>query len=159
MIKILRVVGAFGIHGFLRVFSFSEKLYSYKVVYDGNGNAYPFRIVRFIPKNMAIALIATITNRTEAERFKNCFFYIKDSDLVEKKENEFYISDLEGKEVQVINSEVRCKIVGVKNFGAGDLIEIIHGENTFFVPFTVENFPSSKNGILMTLEAFSGFKN
>jgi 16S rRNA processing protein RimM len=110
-------------------------------------------------KSKAIISMDGITDRTAAESLKNEYFYVQRCDLPSIAENEFYICDLVGKDVIVEDSDIKCKIVGAQNFGAGDLLEISHDGGSFFVPFAQENFPNSKGEILITRKAFEGFKN
>jgi 16S rRNA processing protein RimM len=158
MIVILRVVGAFGIRGAVRVFSYSRNLSVYKNIYDKGGKEYSFCVMKFLINGRAVISFSSINTRTQAEDLKGEFFYVKKNDLPDKKENEFYAHDLIGQKVCVIGSGVKCLITNVENFGAGDLIEISHKNKKFLVPFTTENFPNTSDEIFITLEAFNGFK-
>jgi 16S rRNA processing protein RimM len=159
MTEILRVVGAFGVRGAISVIPFSDKLKEYKKIFDKDGRDFSFRIVRFLGGKKIAIVVDGINDRNTAESLKGSVFYVRKSDLPKIKENEFYVCDLIGKDVSVIDSDVKCAIVNVENFGAGDLLELTCDERTFFVPFTCENFPDSEDRILITKEAFDGFKN
>jgi 16S rRNA processing protein RimM len=158
LIKVLRVVGAFGIGGSLRAQLFSENLPDHRIVYSQDGRKFQFRILRFLEKSRAIIAIDGVADRTAAESLKNECFYLKRDDLPATAPGEFYLCDLVGREVAVMDSDLRCKILGVQNYGAGDLLEISYGEEAFFVPFTRENFPNAEGEILMTRAAFEGFR-
>ncbi|MDR0631975.1 MAG: ribosome maturation factor RimM [Holosporaceae bacterium] len=159
MIEILRVAGAFGTRGALRVVTLSHNLSHYKKVYDGQENAFSFCIIRFLGGNKLAISIENINDRNAAESLKGKIFYVKKSDLPQIRKNEVYFCDLIGREVRVMDSDIVCKITDVKNYGAGDLIEVSHGNETFLVPYTQENFPDSDDQIIMTLDAFNGFKD
>ncbi|MDR2067940.1 MAG: ribosome maturation factor RimM [Holosporaceae bacterium] len=159
MIAVLRIMEAFGVGGGLRVFILSENLTSYREICDKNGKNFSFRIQRFMEKSKAIIFLDGIVDRNAAESIKNEYFYVKRCDLPAIPQNEFYLCDLIGKDVDVENSDIKCKIVGAQNFGAGDLLEISHGDGSFLVPFTSKNFPDTNGKALMTLQAFEGFKN
>jgi 16S rRNA processing protein RimM len=163
LVEILRIVGAFGVRGAVRIVPFSKNLADYKKISDKDGNDFAFRILKFLGNGKAVIVLDGIDDRSQAEMLKGNIFYVKKSDLPKIQENEFYVRDLVGLDVSVIDSDARCKIVDVHNFGAGDLIELLHENKSFLVPFTRENFPDSQNSvdnqILLTKDAFDGFKN
>jgi 16S rRNA processing protein RimM len=115
--------------------------------------------MRFLAKNRVVLAIENISNRNQAESLVGTVFYVKKADLPQKNDGEFYPSDLIGRKVQVIGTDIKCLIANVENFGAGDLIEISHKNGKFLVPFTRENFPDSGDEIFITVEAFDGFKS
>ncbi|MDR3186856.1 MAG: ribosome maturation factor RimM [Holosporaceae bacterium] len=159
LIAVLRIIGAFGIGGGLRASLLSDSLASYREVYDKGGRKFSLRIQRFVEKSRAIIFLDGITDRTAAESLKSEYFYVRRCDLPPTANGEFYLCDLVGKEVAVAGSALKCKILSAQNFGAGDLLEVSCGEGSFFVPFTKENFPDTDGEMLMTLEAFEGFRN
>ena len=72
-------------------------------------------------------------------------FYVLRSALPATGPDEFYMEDLIGLAVAGVDGAALGRIVGVHNFGAGDVVEI--GElagrtGTFFAPFTRAAFPS-----------------
>ena len=142
-IKILRVVEAFGIEGAMRVFLFTDRLKNYSKIFDENGNRFSFRIKKTEPKNRAVIFLEGITDRNAAESLRGAFFYLKQEQLPQIKDNEFYLCNLIGERVRVENTEIFCEIKSVQNYGAGDLIELSYGDRLFLVPFTKENFPDA----------------
>ena len=66
-----------------------------------------------------------------------------------------------GQKVSVIGENLDLKIIDVKNFGAGDLIEILEkgSRDSFFIPFTKENFPETDGEISISSETYRNFKN
>ncbi|MDR2794364.1 MAG: ribosome maturation factor RimM [Holosporaceae bacterium] len=156
-IEILQVTGAFGIRGYLRVLLFSEDIGRYREVYDADGNRYGFHLVRYVSGNSVVLALEGIDDRTAAESMRGTFFYVRRKDLPKLTESEYYVCDLVGKTIPVCNCDKVCTIVGVHNFGAGDIIELSHDGVTFFVPFTNENFP--ENCDCITPEAFSEYMN
>ncbi|MDR2107680.1 MAG: ribosome maturation factor RimM [Holosporaceae bacterium] len=159
MTEILRITGAFGIRGAVRAFSFSKNLSHYKEIVDARGNSLRFKVIKFCGKDRVVLLIEGVNDRNAAEALKRESFYVRRRDLPETKPNEVYVCDLVGKDVKIAGSPIKCKIIGLENFGAGDLAEISCGDATFMVPFTAENFPDVDGEILMTAEAFERFKN
>jgi len=158
-VEILRVTGAFGIRGAVRAVFFTQNLTRYKLLYNKNGEAFSFRILKFCGKNRAVISLENMEDRDAAESLRHELFYVKRSDLPPIEKNEVYLCDIINQSVKVIGSGVECKIVNVANFGAGDLVELSYEDSTFFVPFTVENFPDSCDQIFITSKAFNEFKN
>ncbi len=162
VIEVLRVVGAFGIKGQLRAILFSDNICAYKKVYASDGCEFDFRVVRFVGGKHAIISLSGINDRTKALSFKGSALYVKRGDLEQAQKNEYYVCDLIGEKVKIIDHEdISCKVVNVFNFGAGDLIEISYKDGTFLVPFKKENFPSNEHeeGIFMTFSAFTCYKD
>lgn len=144
-IKILRVTGAFGIEGAVRVFLFTDQLNCYSKIFDKRGAPFSFRIKRPQKENKAIISLGGVSNRNVAESLKGEFFFINRDQLQQTNGDEFYLCNLIGKKVKVENTEIFCEIKSVQNYGAGDLIELNYGESNFLVPFTRENFPKMLN--------------
>ncbi|MDR1551088.1 MAG: ribosome maturation factor RimM [Holosporaceae bacterium] len=165
MIEVLRVTGAFGVKGAVRVRLLTNNFSNYKKIYDEDGLEYSFFGLRFLGGTKAALFLDGITNRAAAEALKGRNYYVKKVDLPAIGENEFYLCNLLGRKVLVHNSEKEYVIVDVKNFGAGDLIELSRGnEDTFLVPFTRKNFPGEDNpdsdgSLILSAEALGWFGN
>ena len=160
MIEILRVTAAFGIKGAVRVFLYTDNINHYKKIYDRDGNGFRFKILN--QKNhIAVLKFESVNARNEAEKLKGISFYVNKGDLPKLGSDQFFIHDLIGQKVSVVGEEVDLKIIDVKNFGAGDLIEISEAgaKNSFFIPFTKENFPETDGGISISSETYRNFKN
>ena len=160
MIEILRVTTAFGIKGAVRVFLYTDNINHYKKIYDRGGNEFCFRVLNQ-KNNTAVIKFDAVNDRNEAEKLKGISFYVKKEDLPSLSSNQFFICDLIGQKVSVIGENIDLKIVDVKNFGAGDLIEILEegGKNSFFIPFTKENFPETDGEISISSETYKNFRN
>ena len=90
-----------------------------------------------------LAEIEGINDRTQAEKLRGTELWVNRELLPETiVEDEFYITDLVGMMVKDTNGNAIGNVIDVKNFGAGDLVEIKpeRGES-FFVPFTKEAVP------------------
>lgn len=148
MIKILRVIKAFGIKGAIKVDLFSENLSNYDVIYDDKGNCYSFSFLK-ASKGENVITLEGVLNRTDAEKLKGQFFYIKKADRAALRDNEFYIEDLIGTKIKIENSQKNYAIKAVHNFGASDILEIACENHSFLVPFTKENFSENDEGILV----------
>ena len=160
MVEILRVTAAFGIKGAVRVFLYTDDINHYKKIYDRNGNEFRFKLLNQ-KGGSAVIKLDSIDNRNDAEKLKGASFYVKKEDLPKLDENQFFICDLIGQKVSVIGEDVDLEIIDVKNFGAGDLIEISEerSKDSFFVPFTKENFPETDGEISISFETYRNFKN
>ncbi len=160
MIEILRVTAAFGIKGSVRVFLYTDNINHYKKIYDYNRNVFCFKVLNQ-KNNTAIIKLDAVNDRNEAEKLKGVSFYVNKEDLPKLKNDQFFICDLIGQKVSVIGENIDLKIVDVKNFGAGDLIEISENgtKDSFFIPFTKENFPETYGEISISSETYRNFKN
>lgn len=157
----MRVTEPFGIEGAVRVFLFTDQLKNYSKIFDKNGEKFLFRIKKTEPENRAVIFLEGIADRNAAESLKGAFFYLKREQLPQTKDNEFYLCNLIGEKVRVENTRIFCEIKSVQNYGAGDLIELSHGDRLFLVPFTKENFPDITTNdavqICISEDAFRNF--
>ena len=160
MIEILRVTAAFGIKGAVRVFLYTDNINHYKKIYDCNRNEFRFKILNQ-KNNTAVIKFESVNNRNEAENLKGILFYVNKEDLPKLRDDQFFICDLIGQKISVIGKNVDLEIIDVKNFGAGDLIEISEkGEkDSFFIPFTKEIFPETGGKISSSSETYKTFKS
>ncbi|MDR3151621.1 MAG: ribosome maturation factor RimM [Holosporaceae bacterium] len=160
-VEILRINGAFGVRGLLRAILFSDNIKRYKKIYNNHGDAFTFRVVRFISGNNVVLSLDSVSDRCAAEALKGASFYVHKIDLPQLSDSEFYLCDLIAKPVKIIGrDDFGGAVVNIHNFGAGDLLEISCDNDTFFVPFTRENFPDDgATSISMTEDAFNRYKN
>ena len=145
----------------MRAVFYSDNLESYKAIYDSHGNSFKFKIIKRSEVGKAgIISLENINDRNAAEKLINSSFFVKHDELPKLEENEFYVCDLIGKNIKIAGSDEKCKIVGVQNFGASDLIEIVYKDgNSFYVPFTKENFTDSYDSkIMISREAVDMYK-
>lgn len=160
MIEILRVTAAFGIKGAVRVFLYTSNINHYKKIYDCDGNEFCFKVLSQ-KSNTAVIKLDSVNDRNEAEKLKGTSFHVRKEDLPTLNDDQFFIHDLIGRKVTIIGEDIDLEIIDVKNFGAGDLIEISEkgAKDSFFIPFTRENFPESDDEILISFETYKNFKN
>jgi len=160
LIEILRVTAAFGIKGAVRVFLYTDNINRYKKIYDRDGNGFRFKVLNQ-KNNSAVIKLESVNDRNEAEKLKRIPFFVNKEDLPKLDSDQFFICDLIGQKVSVVGEESDLKIIDVKNFGAGDLIEISEAgaKDSFFIPFTKENFPETGGEISISSETYRNFKN
>ena len=158
MIEILRITGAFGIQGAVNALLYTDNINRYKKLFNVEGREFGFRVLRRIPPNKAVLLLDGISNRTAAEQFRNVSLYVDRKSVPVLKDNQFYICDLIGKTVTVVDDNISFQIIDVKNFGAGDLIELKSETSSFYVPFTKENFPDINGKMYLSQTACRNFR-
>ena len=92
-----------------------------------------------LQKNVVIAHIKGVSDRTAAEKLNGTNLYLDRSKLPETDdEDDFYHADLLGLEARLESGVVLGTISAIPNFGAGDLIEIRDPQSgdTYLYPFT-----------------------
>ena len=80
--------------------------------------------------------------REQAEALRGLRLYIPRDVLPEPDEDEFYVTDLIGMEVRGLEGDVLGHVKSVRDFGAGDLLEVQppSGES-WWLPFTTDAVP------------------
>lgn len=142
-----RISGAHGIRGEVVIISYTgaaEDIAAYGPLSDAAGRrTFELTNARVAGKGV-IARIAGIKDRNAAEALKGTELYVARAQLPETAEGEYYHEDLVGLDA-VDEAGTRIgRVVGVNNFGAGDLLEIalLATGKTEFVPFTNEAVPT-----------------
>lgn len=158
------IVGVHGIKGEVKVKSFTEyaeDIDRYGDVEDEAGSR-KFKIkVTGHSKELLRVKIKGIDDRNAAFALKGTGLYVDKGVLPELEEEEFYHTDLIGLEARNKNSEFIGEVVGIYNFGAGDMLEIKTSElgKSEMLPFTKEYVPTVniKDGyiIVSSLLAFT----
>ena len=146
-----RIGAPHGVRGEVRVKSFTDdplSLGEYGPLSDKSGNQFTITSARQA-KNVIVVRFKEVTTREAAEVLNNCELFVERDALPQiEDEDEFYLSDLIGMNVQNSDGEIIGKVRDVPNFGAEDLIEItpINPEGrangqTYFLPFTKKVVP------------------
>ena len=139
-ILIGRIAAAHGIRGEVVVHSYADEpgdIASYGPLADKSGaRAFHLKLVGTSSKGV-IARIEGIADRTAAEALRGTELFVDRAQLPAPEGEEFYHVDLIGLEAVSPEGNVLGKIVGVENFGAGDLLDIrpVGGGQTDLVPF------------------------
>lgn len=99
--------------------------------------------VRGKKQRMLIASVDGITDRTMAESLKGTLLYVPRSLFPEPEEEEFYYDDLVGLRVEIPGQPAYGKVVGIYNFGAGEVVEVAVSatDKQMLYPFTKEVVP------------------
>jgi 16S rRNA processing protein RimM len=137
-----RFGAAHGVRGELRLQSFTQDPFSiaeYGALTDEAGRRrFKLLNVRAQGKDMLVARVEGVSDRAGAEALKGVELYIPRDKLPAPDEDEFYLADIEGLRAETIEGETLGRVVGVQNFGAGDILEIqpAAGGETILLPFT-----------------------
>ena len=140
-ILIGRIAAAHGIRGEVVVHSYATNpadIASYGSLWDVSGTReFQLKLVGASSKGI-IARVAGIADRTAAEALRGTELFVARQQLPEPKTEEFYHVDLIGLEAVSPDGAVVGRIVGVENYGAGDLLDIrlAGGGQSELVPFT-----------------------
>ncbi len=149
------VTGAHGVHGRLRIKSFTADAYaiaSYGALSDEAGErTFTLRITGET-RGQLIAEMDGVKRREGAEALRGTRLYVPRAALPSTDEDEFYHADLIGLAVTFDGDESAGRVVDVHDFGAGTMLEIapesgVSGSGlgnaaTVLVPFTREAVPT-----------------
>lgn len=92
-----------------------------------------------LQKNVIVAHIKGVTDRTAAEQLNGVSLFVDRSKLPEiADEDDFYHTDLIGLDARLESGVSIGKVSAILNFGAGDLIELrdTQSGDTYLYPFT-----------------------
>ena len=138
------IIGAHGVAGEVRLKSFADGLANYRSFNGGKLNLKSLRA----GNNGAIARFAEIGDRNAAEAMRGTELSVPRSELPALEDGEYYHADLIGLAVVDDTGAAIGRVVGIENFGAGDVIEIERaaGEagkpgKRFMVPMRAEAVP------------------
>jgi 16S rRNA processing protein RimM len=134
------IVGAKGIGGEVRIKSFTEDPFdvgSYgPVESEDKANTWTVKVVGE-SKGTVTAKLKGITDRNQAEALKGQKLYVDRSQLPEADDGTYYHADLIGLRAVLTTGEEIGSVLALYNFGAGDIIEVGHGErDSTLVPFS-----------------------
>lgn len=92
---------------------------------------------RPLKDDMLVVRLEGVDDRTAAESLTNTRLFVPRANLPPPEEDEFYHADLVGLRVETMAGVAVGHVVGLQDFGAGDLIEIAPPRgDTVLVPFT-----------------------
>ena len=135
------IVAAHGIRGEVIVKSYTgapADIASYGTLSDADGaSPLSLSVVRVSEKGV-VARVAGVNDRNGAEALAGRSLYVRRERLPETADDTFYHADLVGLQAFGADGTLIGKVIGVQNYGAGDLLEIqCAGVNeTELIPFT-----------------------
>ena len=139
------LVGRFGaphgVRGEVRLQSFTadpRAIAGYGSLRDKTGRRFTLAAVRLVRDNMLVARVAGIADRDGAAALTNLELYVERAALPPPGEDEFYVADLVGMAVADDQGRALGTVIGVPNYGGGDLLELrpASGGETLLLPFT-----------------------
>jgi 16S rRNA processing protein RimM len=136
-----RIAGAHGLRGEVIVHAFTASpgdIAAYGPLGDVAGaHSWRLTVVRVTDKGV-IARLSGVTDRTAAEALKGTELWVERRSMPKPEDGEFYHADLVGLAAVAPDGATIGTVVGVHNFGAGDLLELRlpEGRRTELVPFT-----------------------
>ncbi len=142
----LGVIGApHGVRGAVRIKSYTDDpaaVASYGPLMDETGER-RYRIkVTGTARGALIAEIEGVATRDAAEALRGRRLYLPRETLPEPEADEFYYADLIGLRAELPDGTTVGTVCAVRDFGAGDLIEIDRGDgDTVMLRFTKESVP------------------
>jgi 16S rRNA processing protein RimM len=132
-----------GVRGEIRLQSFTGDplaIATYGPLTDRSGTkSFSLLSVRPQGKDMLVAKVAGVSDRTGAEALTGAELYISREKLpAPEDEDEFYFADLVGLRAETRAGAELGRVIAVRNFGAGDILEVapVAGGETLMYPFT-----------------------
>ena len=145
MICVAAIAGAFGVKGEVKLKAFTdvaENCVSYGPLLSETGKVILTPSSHRLVKDAVAVTCPEVKTREAAEALKSTKLYVPRENFPEPEEEEFYASDLVGLDVKTTDGKRMGKVIGVQDFGAGDLLEIKPKEGaSFFHPFTLAATP------------------
>jgi len=141
-----RIGAAHGIRGEVRIQSFCADpldIAAYGPLYTDRSDS----VIRLASarrqKDMVIARIEGVTDRTAAERLNGTGLFVpRDRLPATDGDDDFYIADLIGLEARLPEGQRLGSIASIENYGAGDIIEIaLDTGGTALFAFTRQTVP------------------
>lgn len=136
-----QILGAHGVRGQARLASFTqnvEDVASYGPLMDEKGKrSFEIRLGAW-NKTHFICTLSGVATREEAEALKGTRLFVERSKLPQPASGEYYWADLIGLEARLASGEVYGKVLDMKNYGAGDIIEISRAGGAELLPYNKE---------------------
>ncbi|AJA10510.1 Ribosome maturation factor RimM [Sphingopyxis fribergensis] len=149
-VTLAAIAGAHGVRGEVRLKLFGEGAEALRAfsVFDAGASKLTLKSVR--PANQgAVATFAEVNDRSAAEALRGTLLTVPRSALPTLGEGEYYHHDLLGLPCVSTDGAAIGHVVGIENFGAGDILEIEKPDGKrFMVPMTAQAVPTwSDDGV------------
>lgn len=128
--------------GEIRLQSFTSDplaIQTYAPLFDKSGaRRFVLASLRLQNKDMLVARVEGVSDRNGAQQLTGVEVYAPREALPPPDEDEFYLADLEGLRAETADGALIGRVVAVRNFGAGDILEITppEGGESLMFPFT-----------------------
>ncbi|MBP0482382.1 ribosome maturation factor RimM [Sagittula salina] len=138
--------GAFGVHGEVRLKSFTadpEAIADYAPLTGDNGQTYEVQLTREVKQGFA-ARLSGVRSKEDADALRGVRLYAPRDRLPSLPDDEYYHSDLIGVAVYDTGGVELGRVKAVLNHGATDLLEIVRSgaSQTVLLPFTLTCVPT-----------------
>ena len=140
--------GAHGVHGDVRVKSFTEDpkdIAAYgELTTQDRTRTFTLRVKRILKGDFVLAAAPEITSREDAEALKGTKLFVVRAHFPEPDDDEFYVEDLVGLRAVDENGAQLGLVKAVHNFGGGDIIELsleTDESSAVMIAFTKANVP------------------
>lgn len=168
LICVAAIAGAFGVKGEVKLKPFTEapeNCVSYGPLMDEKGKVVLTPKKHRLLKNFLAVSAPEVKTPEEADALKLVKLFVPRDELPSAEEDDFYYSDLMGLDVKSNDGKRIGTVIGVHEFGAGDMLEIRpHPDKktkktaaSFFHPFTKAATPkvdiSARRLIIVPQEA------
>jgi 16S rRNA processing protein RimM len=147
-VVVARIGAAHGLRGEVRLKSFTEDplgVRSYGQLSAADGRSFVIAAARPAAgssPDMLVVKLDGVSSRNEAEALNGLELSVPRERLPKAAEDEFYHADLIGLDATLKDGAKLGTVVAVRNFGAGDLLEIAPESGaTILVPFTLAIVP------------------
>jgi 16S rRNA processing protein RimM len=141
------ISGAHGLKGEIKIATFTaepEDIAAYGPLRSADGaRIIEIASLRNAGGGAVIARVHGVKDRNAAEELKGTGLYVARASLPPAEAGEYYHSDLIGLTAVSPGGEALGEVIGVQNFGAGDLLELrpASGRQTELVPFDSTHVP------------------
>ncbi len=141
-VTLAAIAGAHGVTGEVRLKLFGEGVEALGRYGTFNDGALTLKKIRSDNKGGAVARFAEIADRTAAERMRGTVLTVPRSAMPPLEDGEYYHADILGLAAVSPEGEPLGTIVGIENYGAGDVLEIaLPDGRRAMVPMTAEAVP------------------
>lgn len=140
------IMGAFGVHGEVRLKSFTadpEAIATYTPLLTQDGRTFKVQLTRQVANGFA-ARLSDVRSRDDAEALKGTQLFVPRARLPSLPDDEFYHADLVDLEVRDTGGTLLGRVKSVQNHGAGDILEVQAAgkAGTILLPFTLAVVPT-----------------
>ena len=140
MVLVGVITGAHGIKGEVKLKSFTSEplnIGRYGPLQSSSGQQFEITKLKAAKEDF-IASLKDVADRNAAETLKGVELFVARGKLPKLKTHETYAHDLMGLDVLLDDGSRLGKLVGMPNYGAGDLleVEVMGNTETVLIPFT-----------------------
>ena len=134
-----------GIRGEVKVYPYSgepENLLHYSrvlITADEEADFVPYRVERArVQKNSVLLQLENCSTRNDAEELVDYQLYVHEDELPEPDQDEFYLRDLEGKQMITEQGQVIGRVTDILTGSGQDLARVKDGTQEYLIPLTPE---------------------